>query len=170
MQQIPDPALQPGSFAFSLNFYNKDLDKKKAKIIRFICKEQTQPEKVTPKKSWLNVYGYPKQATSFKPLEFNITYCIERQMNIEWQKKLEEQLGMLPTHKIDKTNFDQDDCYQFHGYVKKKNRWTFYDNRFIVLTLKWMINADAGFDDAKCKNFKFKKFLWRSPLAALRSV
>lgn len=57
-----------------------------------------------------------------------------------------------------------------HGYVKKKNRFLFSDNRFIVLTLKWMINADAGFVDAACKDFQFKKFLWRAPLAALRTV
>lgn len=50
----------PGSFAFALNFYNKDLDKKKAKHIRFICKEQTETEQITSKKSWLNVKGFPK--------------------------------------------------------------------------------------------------------------
>ena len=33
-----------------------------------------------------------------------------------------------------------------------------------------MINADAGFNDPQCKEFQFKKFLWRAPLAALRSV
>jgi hypothetical protein len=45
------------------------------------------------------------------------------------------------------------DFYQFHGYVKKKNRWFATDNRFIVLTLKYMINADAGFTDVACKQF-----------------
>lgn len=39
-----------------------------------------------------------------------------------------------------------------------------------MLTLKWMINADAGFTDAKCLAFQFKKFLWRAPMAALRAV
>lgn len=39
-----------------------------------------------------------------------------------------------------------------------------------MLTLKWMINADASFDDNKCTQFKFKKLLWRAPLAALRQV
>lgn len=68
------------------------------------------------------------------------------------------------------SNYDPNDNYVFHGYVKKKNRWTFYDNRFIVLTLKWMINADAGFTDDRCQKFSFKKFLWRAPLAALRGV
>ena len=33
-----------------------------------------------------------------------------------------------------------------------------------------MINLDAGFEDANCRTFKFKKLLWRAPLAALRSV
>lgn len=33
-----------------------------------------------------------------------------------------------------------------------------------------MINADASFEDVKCTQFKFKKLLWRSPLAALRQV
>lgn len=66
--------------------------------------------------------------------------------------------------------YDENDAYQFHGYVKKKNRWTFYDNRFIVLTLKWMINVDAGFSDDKCLSINFKKLLWRAPLAALRQV
>ena len=40
----------------------------------------------------------------------------------------------------------------------------------MVLSLKWMFNVDAGFDDAKCAQFKFKKLLWRAPLAALRWV
>lgn len=39
-----------------------------------------------------------------------------------------------------------------------------------MLTLKYMINADAGFKDERCKDFQFKKFLWRAPLAALRQV
>jgi hypothetical protein len=52
---------------------------------------------------------------------------------------------MLPGTATQFTKYDSDDMYQFHGYVKKKNRWTFYDNRFIVLTAKYMINADAGF-------------------------
>ena len=87
-------------------------------------------------------------------------------MILMWQKLLEPNLGMVPGS----PNYDDQDCYQMHGYVKKKNRWTFYDNRFIVLTLKWMINADAGFTDTRCKEFHFKKFLWRAPLAALRQV
>lgn len=74
-------------------------------------------------------------------------------MTLQWHKRLETELGMQLKAQNKNTVYDKDDCYQFHSYVKKKNRWTFYDNRFIVLTLKWMINADAGFADPKCMQF-----------------
>lgn len=159
----------PGIFQFRLHFYNKDLDKKKAKSLLFTCEDQASPEEIKSKQSWLKVAGMQEGAKQ-KPLEFNILYLIERQLPIIWQRVLEAHLGMSPTSQQKLCNYDEDDCYQFHGYVKKKNRWTFYDNRFIVLTLKWMINADASFEDTKCTQFKFKKLLWRAPLAALRVV
>jgi hypothetical protein len=160
------------SFTFTLNFYNKDLDKKKVKHIRFECLSNhaaCDEEKPREKQSWLHLVGVPEQP-KHSALEFNVTYSIERQINLEWQRTLESHIGLQPGVSVKGCQYDPEDCYQMHGYVKKKNRWLFYDNRFIVLTLKWMINADAGFVDAPCKDFQFKKFLWRAPLAALRSV
>jgi len=72
--------------------------------------------------------------------------------------------------KGEKTVFDPEDFYQFHGYVYKKNRFFRWDKRFIVLTNKWMINVDAGFADDRCLTVTFKKTKWRAPLAAMTGV
>lgn len=47
----------PGFFKFNIHFYHKDLDKKKSKLITFICTEKEQEEEIKAKKSWLKVFG-----------------------------------------------------------------------------------------------------------------
>lgn len=59
-----------------------------------------------------------------------------------------------------------DDCYQFHAYLLKTNRFGSAQPRFIILTTKWMINAKASFDKLS-GNIKFEKLKWKVPVMAL---
>ena len=79
-------------------------------------------------------------------------------MPINWQKFFEEKL-QLPS----------DDCYQFHAYLLKTNRFGSAQPRFIVLTMYWMMNAKASFDKAT-GSIKFEKLKWKVPAKAFVKV
>jgi len=55
-------------------------------------------------------------------------------MPVAWQQFFEQSLQL-----------DESDCYQFHAYLLKTNRFGSAQPRFIVLTTVWMINAKAAF-------------------------
>ena len=42
--------------------------------------------------------------------------------------------------------------------------------RFVVLSLMWMMNVEAGFSDSTCKSVSYKDLKWRVPLEALVRV
>ena len=42
--------------------------------------------------------------------------------------------------------------------------------RFVVLSLMWMMNVDAGFKDNTCTAVAYKDLKWRVPLEALVRV
>jgi hypothetical protein len=62
-----------------------------------------------------------------------------------------------------------EDCYQFHGFVLKKNTWKMLQRRFMVLTKKWMFNVDCDFHK-KTKKLEFKEMKWRHPIEAITKV
>lgn len=54
---------------------------------------------------------------------FSVTHVIERQMPLNWQLFFEA-----------KIEIQSDDCYQFHAYLLKENRFGQAQPRFIILT------------------------------------
>ena len=63
-----------------------------------------------------------------------------------------------------------EDCYQYHAFVLKSNRFFMSQKRFVVLSLMWMMNVEAGFTDSTCKSVSYKDLKWRVPLEALVRV
>ena len=55
------------------------------------------------------------------------------------------------------------DCYQFHAYLLKFNRFSTAQPRFIVITTIWMINAKAAFEKVTGK-IQFEKMKWKIPI------
>ena len=55
-----------------------------------------------------------KKQTGMKPMEFSVTYLIQRQLPIYWQEFFEQNL-----------NLQSSDCYQFHAFVVKRNTYFF---------------------------------------------
>jgi hypothetical protein len=76
-------------------------------------------------------------------------------MPLKWQQFFEE-----------KIEISADDCYQFHAYLLKQNRFGSAQPRFIVLTTKWIINIKAAFDKVLGK-VKYEKLKWQIPAASL---
>ena len=66
---------------------------------------------------------------------FSVTHVIQRQMPLKWQQFFEE-----------KIEIQADDCYQFHAYLLKENRFGAAQPRFMILTTIWVINVKASFD------------------------
>jgi hypothetical protein len=79
----------------------------------------------------------------------------------------EQQLQISGKTKLD--GFDFEDCYQFHGFVLKKNTYFMMQRRFMVLTNLWMVNVDADFDK-KTKQVVFKKMKWKVPIESIASA
>ena len=69
-------------------------------------------------------------------------------MPLKWQQFFEE-----------KIEISADDCYQFHAYLLKQNRFGSAQPRFIVLTTKWIFNIKAAFDKV-LGNVKYEKLKW----------
>eukprot|EP00350_Pseudokeronopsis_sp_OXSARD2_P003234 CAMPEP_0170558246 /NCGR_PEP_ID=MMETSP0211-20121228/33871_1 /TAXON_ID=311385 /ORGANISM="Pseudokeronopsis sp., Strain OXSARD2" /LENGTH=86 /DNA_ID=CAMNT_0010870019 /DNA_START=463 /DNA_END=723 /DNA_ORIENTATION=+ len=61
------------------------------------------------------------------------------------------------------------DCYQFHAYIIKLNKFTANTPKFVILTNLWMINAKCTFDK-NTGNIQFDKQKWRVPISALAKV
>ena len=78
-------------------------------------------------------------------------------MPLNWQQFFETSLQIT-----------SDDCYQFHAYLLKTNRFGTAQPRFIVLTSIWMINAKASFE--KTGSIKFEKLKWKLPAEAVIKV
>ena len=74
---------------------------------------------------------------------------------MKWQQFFEEKIEIT-----------SDDCYQFHAYLLKQNRFGSAQPRFIVLTTKWIINVKASFDKV-LGNAKYEKLKWQIPAASL---
>lgn len=89
---------------------------------------------------------------------FSATHVIQRQMPLNWQQFFEKNIEV-----------QDDDCYQFHAYLLKQNRFGSAQARFIVLTTRWVINAKAAFDKVS-GNIKFEKMKWKIPASALIKV
>lgn len=89
---------------------------------------------------------------------FSATHVIQRQMPLTWQKFFETNLEL-----------EADDCYQFHAYLLKQNRFGAAQPRFIILTTRWVSNAKASFDKLS-GSVKFEKLKWKIPAAALLKV
>ena len=69
-----------------LNFYNKDLNRAKAKHVKFICKESKKDMFThTMRRKTLLMANLFDNDDGNKPLEFSILYTIERQLPIVWQ-------------------------------------------------------------------------------------
>jgi len=71
-----------GSFSFALNFYNKDLDVKKIKQVKFTCKESqhvSETELNVPRRKTIllsDMFDGAEQST--KPLQFSVLYVITK--------------------------------------------------------------------------------------------
>lgn len=89
---------------------------------------------------------------------FSVQHVIQRQMPLNWQRFFEEKIGI-----------QDNDCYQFHAYLLKTNRFGSAQPRFIILTNVWMINAKASFDKLS-GSIKFEKLKWKVPVSALIRV
>jgi len=61
--------------------------------------------------------------------EFAFYHAFERMIPVWWQQFFEKNLK-IPL--VDKFGFY--DCYQFHGFIIKKNSWGINQRRFMVLT------------------------------------
>ena len=57
IESVRKDSSKAGSFVFTLNFYNKDLDKKKVKHVQFTCVEPEKESQVRKCVSWLQVCG-----------------------------------------------------------------------------------------------------------------
>eukprot|EP00347_Sterkiella_histriomuscorum_P002095 403369493 len=89
---------------------------------------------------------------------FTVQHVIQRQMPLNWQMFFENNVDI-----------QANDCYQFHAYLLKTNRFGTSQPRFILLTSFWMINAKASFE----KNggqVKFEKTKWKIPVEAVIKV
>ena len=95
-----------------------------------------------------------EQIKSFEKKEFAFVHVLERRLSVFWQEFFETQLNIKG---VDRYKFE--DCYQFHGFIIKKNSWRMYQRRFMVLTMKWMFNVEADFDK-KTKQVKFTSAQW----------
>lgn len=74
------------TFSFMLNFYNKDLNRAKAKHVKFICQESKKDRFThTMRRKTLLMANLFDNDDGNKPLEFSILYTIERQLPIVWQ-------------------------------------------------------------------------------------
>lgn len=102
---------------------------------------------------------------SMTPTEFSVIYIIQRQLPIYWQKFFESALQLQKP-----AQGRIEDCYQYHAFVLKTNRFFMSQKRFVVLSLMWMMNVDAGFSDKTCKQCTYKDLKWRVPLEALVRV
>ena len=89
---------------------------------------------------------------------FSVTHVIQRQMPHKQQQFFEEKLEI-----------QADDCYQFHAYLLKENRFGSAQPRFIILTTRWVINVKASFDKI-LGSVKFEKLKWKIPAASLTMV
>ena len=67
-----------GTFSFKLNFYNKEIDKKKSKQIQFDCRDDLEEHKGATKKSCLTIAGISTDKLNQSPREFDVNYVIER--------------------------------------------------------------------------------------------
>ena len=116
--------------------------KKEAKKVVFQCRES-------------------KTGQSFDSALFSAMHVIQSHLTTYWQQFFERELGIT---------YQDNDCYQFHAYVLKKNRYTVMQRRFIVLSTKWMYNSDAQFEKSGQRQLKFKKTKWKSALEALSRI
>ncbi|CDW87089.1 UNKNOWN [Stylonychia lemnae] len=89
---------------------------------------------------------------------FTVQHVIQRQMPLNWQQFFEKNIDI-----------QANDCYQFHAYLLKTNRFGSAQPRFIMLTSFWMINAKASFDKTNGE-VKFEKMKWKIPIEAVIRV
>ena len=130
------PSFATGHFLMALNFYNKELDAKKKKVVVFTIAEQnddeseldarfnqeaplgTQPVAVQSRRSNVTIMGLVHEKEGMAPLEFSVIYLIQRQIPIYWQQFFEKSL------QLQKAGQDRiEDCYQYHAFVLKSNRF-----------------------------------------------
>ena len=91
------PAAASGYFTMALNFYNKDLDANKKKIIQFTIKEHDEDDEEEESKSFtghqpgatvrlsnVTLQGIVTENEGMAPLEFSVIYMIQRQLPIFW--------------------------------------------------------------------------------------
>ena len=76
----------------------------------------------------------------------------------KWQEFFEKSIQM-----------QADDCYQFHVYLLKENRFGAAQPRFMLLTTRWVINIVASFDKLR-GNIKYEELKWKIPAASLVKV
>jgi len=137
-----------------LNFYAKEQGAK-AKTIKFVCLEDSEDD--VGDTNQLSVKTSEKK-------EFAFVHIIERMLQIFWHQFFEKKLGISG-----KGPDGLEDCYQFHGFILKKNSWKMLQRRFMVLTKKWMFNVECDFNK-KTKEVEFKEMKWRHPIKAITKV
>jgi hypothetical protein len=111
-----------------------------------------------------------KEVESFSPndrpsVQASAVHCIHKLIPGYWQEFFEKNLGILD---------DTNDCYQFHAFVLKQNRFYQWQRRFIVFSIKWLFNVTADFETSKDKAVQnpvlWKKCNWKVPPQAVEKV
>lgn len=68
----------------------------------------------------------------------------------------------------DVLNIAKPDIYQYHCFLRKKNRWGQVQPRFFVCSMVWMYNTECKFD--KKGDIEFESVKWIVPIESMTRI